>query len=173
MPIHCFRAMNFSLSVVVLIFLLPSPGRAQNKAPLEKRILRLEHRIDSMANEQRTLTARIAVLEQLSLFTSVTMLRQGYISATQNSIISAMMNLTSNAYSFRIRPASMGGGGGSFATYNIPKLLRSNDYATFTASVFPDSIIFIGTAKNGLGSAQCTLNGEGKIGGWVYTGDFE
>jgi len=67
----------------------------------------------------------------------------------------------------------MGGGGGSYEGYKIPRMLSNSDYANFIAAIYPNLVIFMGVSKNGLGSVQGTLCDDGRTEGWVYTGEFE
>ncbi len=54
----------------------------------------------------------IAIAVGLSMFTAQS------IGAQRDAIISDITNLAANAYQHRIRPASMGGGGGAYNTAN-------------------------------------------------------
>jgi hypothetical protein len=119
----------------------------------------------------------IAIAVGLSLFAA------NSIQANKDAIINDLNNLAANAYQFRIRPTSMGGGGGVYdasrgatAGYTIPFRMSSNDNATYsTSSVGADAITFVGTSTTNPsnGTVTTTLDADGKLGTWVYTDNFE
>jgi hypothetical protein len=67
----------------------------------------------------------------------------------------------------------MGGGGGTYTGYTIPKRLATTDYATIEAEVYPDSVVVKGIWTKGSGSVQGAIGKDGLLRLWVYTGDFE
>ena len=69
----------------------------------------------------------IAIAVGLSLFSA------NSIQANQDAIINDVNNLAANAYQYRIRTSSMGGGNNSYAGYNVPTKLSSNANATYSA----------------------------------------
>lgn len=113
----------------------------------------------------------IAIAVGLSMFSSQS------ISSNKDAIINDLNNLFANAYQFRIRPASMGGGGGSYVGYAIPATLSSNENGTYTtSSVAADLIAF--SAKSGQDSTRTvavSIDGTGRPVGstWTYGGEFK
>src|SRR3989304_1625878 len=63
----------------------------------------------------------IAIAVGLSMFTAQS------VGANRDAIIADMTNLAANAYQFRIRPTTMGGGGGSYAGNAIAPSLASKE----------------------------------------------
>jgi hypothetical protein len=70
----------------------------------------------------------IAIAVGLSLFSA------NSIQANQDAIINDVNNLAANAYQYRIRTSSMGGGNNSYVGYNVPGKLSANANATYAAS---------------------------------------
>ena len=70
----------------------------------------------------------IAIAVGLSLFTA------NSIQANKDAMINDINNIAANAYQYRIRTSSMGGGNNSYVGYTIPTRLSSNSNATSTIS---------------------------------------
>jgi hypothetical protein len=54
------------------------------------------------------------------------------VQANKDAITNDLNNIMANAYQYRIRTSSMGGGNNSYAGYAIPTRLSSNSNATYT-----------------------------------------
>lgn len=165
----CFVA----LLLCLLLGQNESSAQSTSKSKFEGRVRSLETAVARLAEKQRDLEARIAVLERLNLTPAPEVLRESYVRSARDAIISFLVNLAANAYQFRIRPTTMGGGGGSYAGYSIPKRMVSSDFASYAATAYPESVVFSGTSTRGLGTVQTTMNDTGRTGHWIYTGDFE
>ena len=148
---------------------------AQKTSSLEKELVKLDKRIVSLLNKINVLEARISAMEVSgSSFPSNKQLRLGMIEANEAALINDMNNLAADAYSYRIRPASFGGGKGSYIGYTIPRKLTHNVNGDYDAVVQSDSVvIFTGTSTQKLGSVKAILNKEGWLGSFEYTGEFE
>ncbi len=81
----------------------------------------------------------------------------------QIQIFKHFVALAQDAYNYRVKPASQGGGNGSYFGYTTPSSLTNNPYATFTRSISnPYSISFTATAPLifwGQFAATCDSNG--------------
>ncbi len=84
--------------------------------------------------------------------------------ANKDGVTSSLVNLSANAYQYRIRPTTMGGGGNSYAGYTVPSKMVSDDngaYALSTATAV--QIVFTGTSSiNGSWVATCTVDSTGR-----------
>lgn len=92
--------------------------------------------------------------------------------APVDSVIDRMNRLSAEAYLYRIRPKSMGGGGKSYTGFEIPANLRSFSYGSFEARVIhSDTIFFIATSAVVKGTIETKMDRTGRlgIGGWRYT----
>jgi hypothetical protein len=155
------------------VFISCETVEAQRKSSSENRIARLENEVKSLSDKLKTLEARISALEALRAFRSPEELRHAMIQSSKDAIISDFNSLASQAYQYRIRPATMGGGGGYYRGYTIPRRLASNDNAEYEAIVSSDStVVFTGTSKHKLGTVKATLDNDGRLGSFEYTGEF-
>ena len=68
----------------------------------------------------------IAIAVGLSLFSA------NAVQANKDAITNDLNNICANAYQYRIRTTSMGGGNNSYAGYAIPTRLSSNSNAVYT-----------------------------------------
>ena len=117
----------------------------------------------------------IAIAVGLSLFAA------NSVQANRDAIVNDINNLAANAYQFRIRPVSMGGGGGVYdatkgaaQAYSIPFKMSSNDNATYTLVVAEPTVTFTGTstANPSNGTVKADLDGNGKLSNFVFSGNF-
>ena len=162
------------LFVAILVFLVSCATMiAQKRSTIDNKITKLEKEVKVLSDRINTLDARLSALEVLRAFRPVEELRQAMIQANKDAIIGDLNNFASTAYQYRIRPATMGGGGGDYNGFTIPRRLANNDNAEYVAVVPSDSlIIFTGTSKLKLGTVKATLNKEGRFVSFEYTGEF-
>lgn len=109
----------------------------------------------------------IAIAVGLSMFTAQS------VGANRDAIIADLTNLAANAYQHRIRPTTMGGGGGDYTTYTIPPSLASNENGTYTlGTVTATSIQFTGvSAQYTSDSVTGTYGPDGKlVGQFTFSG---
>ena len=105
----------------------------------------------------------IAIAVGLSLFSAQS------VQANKDAIINDLNNLAAYAYQYKIRPASMGGGGNSYVGLALPAKMSSNDNATYTADGSAGtSVKFEATSPNN-GKISATLDANGKLGTWDYS----
>jgi hypothetical protein len=89
----------------------------------------------------------IAIAVGLSLFTSQS------IQSNKDAIINDINNLAASAYQYRIRPASMGGGAGSFTGWTIPVKMSSNENGGYSiGSLDGSGVSIVGTSSNNTGN---------------------
>jgi len=104
----------------------------------------------------------IAIAVGLSMFTAQS------VGANRDAIIADMTNLAANAYQYRIRPTTMGGGGGSYVGYTIPPSLASNENGVYALSGSPSAttVGFAGTSSQyTTDSVTGTYGSDGKLSG--------
>jgi hypothetical protein len=110
----------------------------------------------------------IAIAVGLSLFSAQS------VQSNRDAIINDLNNLAAQAYQFRIRPTSMGGGQGDYTTFAIPTKMKTNENATYSSSPTTNSIVFTAiSAQNASNSVTVTIDSNGRLGGWSYYGDFQ
>jgi hypothetical protein len=110
----------------------------------------------------------IAIAVGLSLFTA------NSIQANKDAMINDINNIAANAYQYRIRTTSMGGGNNSYVGYVIPSRLSSNSNATYAAVGAATTCTITGTSSPNAGCTVVgTVNTNGNL-ALTYTGaDFQ
>jgi len=114
----------------------------------------------------------IAIAVGLSLFSAQS------VQANKDAITNDLNNLAANAYQYRIRPSSMGGGNNSYVGYTIPSKLQTNENGTYSISTAGSAtgISFMGTSiQNSTNTVSVSIGTDGRSvsGGWSYLGDFQ
>ena len=91
--------------------------------------------------------------------------------ANKDGVTSSVVNVSANAYQFKIRPITMGGGGGSYLGYVLPSKMAADDNGTYVAGTGTSTAIVVtGTSSlNGGWTATCTVDSVGKT-SIVYLG---
>ena len=84
--------------------------------------------------------------------------------ANKDGVTSGLINLSANAYQYRIRPTTMGGGGNSYAGYTVPSKMVTDDNGAYAlSSATATQIVFTGTSSiNGSWVATCTVDSTGR-----------
>src|SRR5208337_4032637 len=84
--------------------------------------------------------------------------------SNKDGVTASLINVAANAYQFKIRPATMGGGSGVYTGYAIPSKMAKDDNGTYTlGTVATNSIQVLGTsAINTAWVATCTSDDTGR-----------
>jgi hypothetical protein len=110
----------------------------------------------------------IAIAVGLSLFSAQS------VQSNRDAIINDLNNLAAQAYQFRIRPASMSGGAGDYTTFTIPTKMATNENGTYTAAPTTNTVVLTAvSAQNPSNTIKVTVDSDGRLGTWVYSGDFQ
>jgi hypothetical protein len=110
----------------------------------------------------------IAIAVGLSLFSAQS------VQSNRDAIINDLNNLAAQAYQYRIRPTSMGGGQGDYSSFAIPTKMRTNENATYSSAPSAATIVFTAvSSQNPSNTVQVTIDSNGRLSGWSYTGDFQ
>jgi hypothetical protein len=112
----------------------------------------------------------IAIAVGLSLFAAQN------IQANKDAIINDLNNIGAHAYQFKIRPASMGGGSGSYSgppTYAIPTKMLSNANATYSVTANTGATVTIlgVSSQNAANTVTAVIDAQG-VPTFTATGDF-
>ena len=91
--------------------------------------------------------------------------------ANKDGVTSSLVNVSANAYQFKIRPTTMGGGGGTYAGYAVPSKMSKDDNGSYaTVPVDAQHVQIVGTSTiNTAWTATCTSDDSGKTSS-VYAG---
>jgi hypothetical protein len=113
----------------------------------------------------------IAIAVGLSLFSAQS------VQSNRDAIINDLNNLSAQAYQFRIRPTSMGGGQGDYTSFSIPTKMASNENGTYTIMSPGDKTTGITikatSAQNTSNTVTVLVTTDGKLTSWAYAGDFQ
>ncbi len=84
--------------------------------------------------------------------------------ANKDGVTTELVSIAANAYQFKIRPSSMGGGGHAYTNYTIPSKLVSDENGTYAlGTVSSNSIQILGTSSiNTAWVATLTADDTGK-----------
>jgi hypothetical protein len=97
----------------------------------------------------------------------------GGLESNIDAVINDLNNLAAYAYQYRIRPKSMGGGQGSYTGLKIPEKMVKNTNASYEILTARDSIVqYKATSASGFGTVEVSLDADGRLWGWKYTGAF-
>jgi len=126
-----------------------------------------------MGQQQLLLIILGVIIVGIAIAVGISMFSSGTIQANKDAIINDLNNLAANAYQYRIRPLTMGGGGGQYTNYAIPTKLQTNENAGYAVgSISATSMTFTGTSSQGYGTVIAVLDSTGKLGsfsGTLYT----
>jgi len=91
----------------------------------------------------------------------------------QDAIINDLNNLSAVAYQYRIRPSTMGGGQGSYVGFKIPVKMLTNANASYeTLVVEQNRVRYRATSAKGHGTVESSIDQDGRLGDWKYSGKF-
>jgi hypothetical protein len=120
-----------------------------------------------MGQQQLLLIILGVIIVGVAIAVGISMFSGQSNASNRDNIISDLNNIGADAYQFKIRPTSMGGGSGSYVGYAIPSAWgTSNPNATYSISGTPTStsISFVGTSKTVTGaSVSITFTGTGTV----------
>ena len=129
-----------------------------------------------MGQQQLLLIILGVIIVGIAIAVGISMFSSSSVQSNKDAIINDMNNLAANAYQFRIRPTTMGGGGGSYTGgngYAIPLKLASNDNGSFTATNAAQAVTFVGTSNQGYGAVTAVCDSTGRLGNFTYSGQFQ
>jgi len=91
--------------------------------------------------------------------------------SNKDGLTSNLVNIAANAYQYRIRPNTMGGGNGAYDGYVIPTKMASDNNGTYavTSASGPTAVFTATSAMNGSWTATCTADSGGNT-TLTYTG---
>lgn len=130
-----------------------------------------------MGQQQLLLIILGVIIVGIAIAVGLSMFSAQSISSNKDAIINDLNNLFANAYQYRIRPASMGGGGGAYTGYAIPATLSANENGVYTMTVDnADQITFSAKSiqdSNRTVTVSIDATGRPISTSWSYGGDFK
>ena len=84
--------------------------------------------------------------------------------SNKDAMTSNLVSLAANAYQFKIRPSTLGGGSGSYTNYQIPAKMQNDDDGSYSVGgVTATTVTLVGASKlNALWSVTCVGDDTGK-----------
>ena len=91
--------------------------------------------------------------------------------ANKDGMTTSLLNIAENAYQFKMRPISMGGGGGAYdqsmgarSAYVVPDKMTQDDYGTYGITFVQAHTCLIQgiSSRQSEWSMECTVNDSGK-----------
>lgn len=126
-----------------------------------------------MGTQQLLLIIVGLIVVGIAIAVGVAMFGSSSVEANRDSLINDINNLAANAKQYRSKLRTMGGGGGSYLGYLIPSNLTDLEDGWFAASIQDKDIVVTATSKFGFGTIQATVDSNGTVGNYQYTGDFQ
>jgi hypothetical protein len=92
----------------------------------------------------------------------------------RSGIVNDLTHIASDAYAWRMKPATLGGGGGSYEGYVIPEKMRATGFGIYEISPdsFPDTLFIVATATRMAGSEHARIIATGFMEVVAYHGDL-
>ena len=129
-----------------------------------------------MGQQQLLLIILGVIIVGIAIAVGISMFSSSSVQSNKDGIINDLNNLAANAYQFRIRPTTMGGGGGSYtggSGYAIPQKLLTNENGVFTFANAAQAVTFTGTSAQGYGAVTAICDSTGRLGSFTYTNQFQ
>lgn len=128
-----------------------------------------------MGQQQLLLIILGVIIVGIAIAVGLSMFSAQSVQSNKDAIINDLNNIAANAYQFKIRPTSMGGGGGSYVGYSVPSKMVSNANASYNATgASATEITITGTSgQYSGGTVTAKLNSNGELGSWTYGDDFK
>ncbi|PID28349.1 MAG: hypothetical protein CSB55_05110 [Candidatus Cloacimonadota bacterium] len=122
-----------------------------------------------MGQQQILLIVLTIILVGIAVSVGITMFRDQTLQSNKDAIIADLTTLAQRAYQYRIKPESMGGGGGDYDDLELTDLgsaeMTNNANAQYVlTSAAADEVVITATGKIGATpwTITCTTDGAGK-----------
>ena len=131
-----------------------------------------------MGQQQLLLIILGVIIVGIAIAVGISMFSSSSVQANKDAIVNDLNNLAADAYQYRIRPATMGGGAGNYGGYKVPLKLQTNENGTYlpTAAVAANAqtFNFTGTSTAYPGSTVvAAIDSTGKLNSFTYAGQFQ
>ncbi len=127
-----------------------------------------------MGQQQFLLIILGVIIIGIAIAVSMSSFSAQSVQANRDAMINDLNSLAAQAYQYRVRPTSMGGGQGDYTSFVVPPKMQTNENGTYTMSPSQNSIVFTAvSAQNHSNTVSVTIDSFGRLGAWSYTGDFQ
>ncbi len=116
-----------------------------------------------MGQQQLLLLILGALIVLIAVAVGISQFSAHSTESNKDGVMSSLQSMSTNAFQFKIRPSSQGGGGNSYLNYTLPSKLTADENGNYAlGTVSSNSIQFIGTsAVNTAWTATCTADDTG------------
>lgn len=125
-----------------------------------------------MSENQAIITIIAVVVITILIWVGFGMFMDAHRAAQKDEFLSAMNDIGATAVAFRQKPRSLGGGGGEYIGFSIPRYLTTIDAGTIFAVVEPKRILVVGHSKRGYGTVSAVIDDSGAVGHISVVGEF-
>ena len=126
-----------------------------------------------MGQQQLLLIILGVIVVGIAIAVGITMFSASSLQSNKDAIVNDLNNLAADAYQYRIRPLTMGGGGGKYTNYSVPTKLQSNDNGSYLSTATATDVTLKGNSGSYTGSfVQAVCDSTGKLGTFTYGGQF-
>lgn len=129
-----------------------------------------------MGQQQLLLLVLGVIIVGIAISVGISLFGASSTEANKDGVTGSLINIAANAYQFKVRPSTLGGGSNTYnggSGYAIPAKLQADDNGTYAISGTPTAsqVVLTGTSKiNTAWVATCTVDDTGKTtmtyGGW-------
>ena len=124
-----------------------------------------------MGQQQLLLIILGVIVVGIAIAVGISQFSAHSVQANKDGITSSLVNVAADAFQFRIRPTTLGGGSGGYTGYTIPNKMASDNNGTYAVGTISSSTVTL-TGTSTLNSsyvATCTCDSLGNT-TIVYTG---
>ena len=131
-----------------------------------------------MGQQQLLLIILGVIIVGIAIAVGITMFAAASVQSNKDAIVNDLNNLAADAYQYKIRPTTMGGGGGNYGGYKVRTKLAANDNGSYTPTTAvaagSQSFTLTGSSKPYAGSTvSAVLDSTGKLTSFTYVGQFQ
>ena len=124
-----------------------------------------------MGQQQLLLIVLGVIIVGIAIAVGIAQFGANNTEANKDGVTSSVINIAANAYQFKIRPSSLGGGSHNYTGYTVPVKMNQDDNGTYAlGTVNAQNVQIKGTSSvNTAWVATCTADDSGKT-SISYTG---
>ncbi|MFH0990709.1 MAG: hypothetical protein V1799_11910 [bacterium] len=129
-----------------------------------------------MGHQQILLIILGVIIVGIAIAVGIILFSANNIQSNKDAILNDINNIAADAYRYRIRPASMGGGQNSYTGYKVLPKMSNNENATYDVTLTAVDVAFKAiSAQNAANTVEVKIDSLGKFvsGSWTYAGDFQ
>ena len=117
-----------------------------------------------MGQQQFLLITLGVIIVGVATAAGLQLLAADHTESNKDGVTSSLVSIAADAYQYKLRPSTLGGGSGRYSGYGIPAKMKSDDNGAYAvSSVTAAKCVFTGTSSiNAAWIAACTSDDSGK-----------